>query len=574
MTDQEKKYERSHLAALGILCAVTLFYGLWRLPLIGPDEPRYAEIARSMVRSGDWITPRLAGIEWFEKPALTYWLSAIGYRVIGDSEFAARVGIALFAALGVVMLYFAGARLRSARFGYLSGSVLASSGIWLAFGRVATFDLPLAVSIELALLAFLLWDAAAEGWRRKLLWGIFWFGLGLGVLAKGLVGVLLPLMIIGLYLLLTGGLRAILRPPGLNLAGLNLAGLLIGVAIFLATAAVWYGPMLARHGRGFVDEFFIAHHFQRYLTDRYRHPQPGWFFAAIAVAGTFPWSFVLLARLGGLWSRRGQLLVHRFEIFVWLWAAVPVIFFSFSGSKLPGYIMPVFPALAMLVALQLDEWWENASPSRREVVAVTLTAVAIFLVGVFLALRGPREMGIEIFTSFRLGGTAILVAIVWMMVWFLLNLRAATRFLPFGFAFVVVALVNLLTPVLAERESLRALGELATRQARPGERLVFFINSNHRLNYYATDLPLRDDKAYFVTAMSPEQIVPLIEANGGESILVASQRQWASVVRSSPLLRVEDLGEQRGAVKCSPRCDLLLLRARRNEEGERRYATR
>ena len=111
--------------------------------MIGPDEPRYTEIAREMYQTGDWITPRLAGMHWFEKPALTYWLVAAGFQVFGVSEFTARLPIALFSSFGVFLLFYFGRRLFTTRFGYLSAAALITSSLWVGFSRAATFDLPL-----------------------------------------------------------------------------------------------------------------------------------------------------------------------------------------------------------------------------------------------------------------------------------------------------------------------------------------------------------------------------------------------------------------------------------------------
>ncbi|MFZ4983885.1 MAG: ArnT family glycosyltransferase [Blastocatellia bacterium] len=548
----------SHLAALGLLIFFLLIFGTWKLPLIGPDEPRYAEIGRTMALTGDWITPRLGGIDWFEKPALTYWLVAVGFKLLGSSEFAARVGVGVTGAFGVLLLYFAGIRLRSARFGYLSGSVLASCGIWFGFSRVATFDLPLAVTIELALLAGLFQARERHSRPQWRWWMLFSFALGLAMLAKGLVGLLLPSAIVGLHALLTGGLRRLLHP----------GKLIVGLVIFTAVSSLWYGPMLVRHGQTFIDEFFIAHHFQRYLTNQYRHPQPAWFFIAIAVGGSFPWICPLLAR--GLdairnWRRLTVDEDGRVELYLWLWVLIPILFFSFSVSKLPGYILPVFPALAMIIARQLEDWWDESVPSRSQVVSVVLTAVMIFVLAVIIGLRGAGLLGLDKFSAFRLAGFGVLIALCSVVIWFLLNIRAVTRFLPFGFALLVVAIVNIVTPVLAERETLKSLGELATRAAHPGERLVFYINSNHRINFYATALPLRDSKSYFVTVIDQAEIPGLIDRHGGESILVLAQREWSRLLEKSVFVRVDVLGEQRGPVKCSPKCDLVLLRARKAE---------
>lgn len=547
-----------HLLALGALTFFLLIFGTWELPLIGPDEPRYAEIGRSMALTGDWITPRLGGIDWFEKPALTYWLVAFGVKLLGSSEFAARIGVGLTGAFGVLLLYLAGTRFRSARFGYLSGSVLVSCGIWFGFSRVATFDLPLAVTVELALIAYLFHRRQPTPRGQWGWWIVFSGALGLAMLAKGLVGLLLPSAIVGLHALLTGGLRRLLHP----------GRLLTGLGIFVLVSSAWYGPMFVRHGQTFIDEFFIAHHFQRYLTNQYRHPQPAWFFFVIAIVGCFPWVFPLLTRGAAAVRSWKRMIVDedgRFELYFWLWVLVPVLFFSFSVSKLPGYILPVFPGLAVIIARQLEDWWGESTPSRGQVVSVVLTGLTIFIIAVLIGLRGSSLVGLDKFSAFRLAGFGSLVALCYVMVWFLLNIRAATRFLPFGLALIVVAVVNLATPTLAERETLKSLGERAVSVARPGERLVFYINSNHRINYYATSLPLRDSKSYFVIVIDQAEIPRLIDEHGGESILVLAQREWSRLLVESDVLRVDQLGEQRGPVKCSPKCDLVLLRARKRE---------
>src|SRR5262245_37958237 len=198
----QRQREYFYTIALVILCAVLFFYGLGSLPFIGPDEPRYAEVAREMLASGDWITPRLGGLKWFEKPAMTYWLSGAGYALFGENELGARFGIALVATLGVLLLYWFGRKVRSAQYGYLSAASLVTCGLWPGFARGATFDLPLAVAMELALFSFFLWEDRQRAEDRNGLWYVFSFALGLAVLSKGLVGIVLPLAIIAPYLLL------------------------------------------------------------------------------------------------------------------------------------------------------------------------------------------------------------------------------------------------------------------------------------------------------------------------------------------------------------------------------------
>jgi 4-amino-4-deoxy-L-arabinose transferase-like glycosyltransferase len=552
-SDGQKWSELKYIIALAALCALVNFYGLGSLPLIGPDEPRYAEVAREMYETGDWITPRLGGIKWFEKPALTYWLSAAGYKLFGLSEFAARFNIAVIASLGVLLIFFFGWRMRSSRFGYLSASVLVTCGLWPGFARGATFDLPLAVAISVGLLSFFWWESRDEPKGKNLWWWIFCFSLGLAVLAKGLVGIVLPVAIIGSYLLLAGRLKIVFRP----------LLLFVGALIFLAVASTWYWPVIARHGMEFIDEFFIAHHFQRYVSNRYKHPQPFYFFFLVAFAGSFPWSFFMAS---SAWAMLKKLRTKfdweedRFKVFLWLWVLAPIIFFSFSGSKLPGYILPVFPPIALLIGLELENWWADEEPRRMKLLAVA-TVFLIFGVALVVGLRGDSELGLEIFDSFTVATIAVMVAVVYLALWFLLSGRAATLFLPFGLAVVVATVVNIVFPVLGRGESLRELSLIARQMALPGERLVFYVNQDHGINFYATELPLRDERSELIVVATPEEVESLMRATGSRSILVASLERWANGVNETSSVKFQKLGEQKRNKSCSPECDWVLQRA-------------
>ena len=554
------RQERYYLPALLLLGAGILFYGLGRLPLIGPDEPRYAEVAREMFASGDWITPRLGGIHWFEKPALTYWLVASGFTLFGVSEWAARFFIALGAGAGALMLYFFGRRVRSARFGYLSAAALLSSGIWLGFGRGATFDTPLAMTMELSLLAFYLWDREqGEGGKTNFWWYVCCAGLGLAVLAKGLAGLVLPVGVIGLYLLLARRLLKLLKRPGL---------LVIGAVIFLAMAATWYGPMFARHGREFWNEFFLAHHFQRYLTNKYQHPQPVYFFLAIALMGCVPWTFHLIAAAQQTIKRWRDFAAKeiaepdRLCLFVWLWALLPVIFFSFSGSKLPGYILPVFPAIALLVGGELERLWTEGA-TRRFRWMNTLNGLLLVVIAAIVWLRGSAEMGASENEARLAAAVVMAVAIIYLaLVWWRRE-KAATRLLPFGVLAIVLAASHLLFAGLGRQESMRDLSHLAQQQAAPGERLIFYINTEQSLNFYAPELPLRDEKAAMLTLMTTDEIVARLKEDHLPGLLVIVLQRWSGTLGDDERLSVERLGEQPRANRHQDGLDdLVLMRVR------------
>ncbi|MGH9751325.1 MAG: hypothetical protein ACREA2_00945, partial [Blastocatellia bacterium] len=405
--------------------------------------------------------------------------------------------------------------------------------------------------------------------------------------AKGLVGVVLPLVIIAPYLILTGAWRSLMRPRLI----------IFGAAILLATAAVWYAPVAARNGRAFIDEFFIGHHFQRYLSNKYRHPQPFYFFPLVALAASFPWSFYLLWSLArpASWAslkRRRQASqenrqdlqdcsglrsvqknpeqsyksclfsdekLDRLHLFLLLWIVVPIIFFSFSGSKLPGYILPIFPAVALIVGRELDRWWSDESRPSKAPQFLTASLLAAAGIGAGVLLQ--RELGVSARDAWLMGSGVVLVATVYLGLLFFKQVRAATLYLPVGLAVIVAAATHLVFPGLGNRESLKKLSLMALQAARPSERLVFFIHHDHGVNFYATGLPLRDDRSELVTVTSAEEIARLIEAGRGRSILVMSPKRWSDEVSKSGTLRVEKIGEQEFNAACSPGCDWTLLRA-------------
>lgn len=541
-----------YLIGLAVLCGVVFFYGLGRLPFIGPDEPRYAEVARAMYTSGDWITPRLGEINWFEKPALTYWLSIIGYQIFGISEFGARCVVAVVASLGALLLFCFGGRVHSARWGYLSAAVLVTCGLWPGFARGATFDLPLAVAMELALLSFFRWSSKEAPTGRTRYWWVFCLALGLAVLAKGLIGLVLPLAIIAPYLLLTRQWRLVLQPRLL----------LLGALLFLATTAVWYAPMLLRHGRTFVDEFFIAHHFQRYLSNKYRHPQPFYFFPVVALIGTFPWSFHFVAsawRTVKDWRTLGR---DHLRLFLWLWVIVPILFFSFSGSKLPGYVLPIFPAAALLIGGELERWWREVKSAGLSVLGV-LTGLLITAAGIGMATVGQRELGIAARPAWWLAGVTVAVTLAYLGALAWRGGRTATLLLPFGLAVIIIAATHLIFPALGRRESLRDLSLVALRAALPGERLVFYVNHDQGINFYATSLPLRDARSELITLFSTQELGRLVQGSRSQSLLVVTPKRWSEGLAAAAELQTEALGEQNFRARCSPDCDWLLLRVRR-----------
>ena len=348
-------------AWLLLLLAIIAFYlyGLGHLPFVGPDEPRYAEVAREMYLRGDLITPTLGGKPWFEKPALLYWMIMGGFRLFGVSEWAARIGPALCGLLTSAAVFWIGRSVCSRSetglggLGLWSALIAGSMGGLIAFSRAASFDIVVTMTTTIAFACFLRAELEKEDKRRNLLLACFYIFVGASLLAKGLVGIVIPFGVVIVYYLFRR------RWPERGI----LMSLLWGPPIALVVAASWYGPVIARNGWPFIDQFFIQHHFARYVSNKYRHPQPVYYYVIVIVLLTLPWTAFLFDALLRLkkWSWRGDRPEDKFRIFALAWLLLPVFFFSFSGSKLPGYILPALPAVALLAGERLRTFLRSNS---------------------------------------------------------------------------------------------------------------------------------------------------------------------------------------------------------------------
>jgi 4-amino-4-deoxy-L-arabinose transferase-like glycosyltransferase len=335
--------KRVYLLLFAIIIAFYL-YGLGKLPLLGPDEPRYAQVAREMFVTGDVVTPTLGHHTWFEKPALLYWMIAGSFKVFGVNEWAARFGPALCGLLTIAALWFVGREIdREEPRGFAFWSVVVSGSCLglIVFSRAASFDVVITMTTSWALAFFLLHELRN---KRSFLAGFYVF-VGVSLLAKGLVGIVIPFGVVGLYYVLR---RAW---PSRSV----ILSLFWGMPLALAVSAIWYGPVIARHGWTFIDEFFVQHHFARYVSNKYHHPQPIYFYPVIILMLALPWTPYLIAALAKVrsWKWRGGDSLNVVRVFSLAWLLLPIVFFSFSGSKLPGYVLPAIPAIALLVSDRL-----------------------------------------------------------------------------------------------------------------------------------------------------------------------------------------------------------------------------
>ncbi len=333
-------------AFLALLVLVSLAIGIDNLgrALANPDEGRYSEISREMAASGDWVTPRLNGIKYFEKPPLQYWATAASFRIFGIDEWTARLYVALCGLATLLLVGFTALRLGNAETGLASMIVLVSSPYFMALGGVVTLDMGLTLWTTLTLCAYLLAERPGLDARAHRNWMLLaWAGIALAVLSKGLVGLIFPAAALGLLCLA----RFDFSP----LARLEWS---YGLTLFFALAAPWF-VLVSYANPEFPEFFFIHEHFQRFLTTTHRRTQPWWYFLPILAAGLLPWMFTLPSALVHGWRapvRADSVPPLRFAI---LWGLFIVAFFSLSGSKLPAYILPAFPALALVIGRYLAQ---------------------------------------------------------------------------------------------------------------------------------------------------------------------------------------------------------------------------
>jgi 4-amino-4-deoxy-L-arabinose transferase-like glycosyltransferase len=345
--------------------AAAWFGTLGLRPLYKADESRYAEIPREMVASGDWITPRLNGFKYFEKPPLQYWATAFFYKTLGIKDWTSRLWTALLGFAGILLVLNAGTRLYGPPAGAFAAAVLAGSLAYVAGAQINTLDMGLSFFLSGAVFAL------ALGYPI-----IFWACCALAVLSKGLVGIVLPLGALGLYVLIKRDWRLIreMRP-------------IAGPLVFLLIAAPWFVAVSMRNPE-FAHFFFIQEHFQRFTSDVHKRTAPPWFFLAVLALGFLP---LLLPVLVGWW-RGIRSRAPSFDAGFWLalWALVVLAFFSASSSKLPPYILPAFPALAVLAGKVLAEG------GRRLLVA---QAIAMVVIGAAAAVAFPQYEG-EAYASY------------------------------------------------------------------------------------------------------------------------------------------------------------------------------
>jgi 4-amino-4-deoxy-L-arabinose transferase-like glycosyltransferase len=425
--------EIAEAATLFGLTAFFLFYGLVPifggdgLGLVGADEPRYAQVAREMLARRDYVTPVLWGHPWLEKPALYYWRAMFAFREFGVHDWSARLPSASFAFMLVVLIYLHIRRFRNG--GQLDAALItASCAAILSFARGASTDMQLAAPFAIGMLGWYAWyETNSKFW----LFDIYFF-VGAATLAKGPIAPLMALVIIGIF----AGLR---REWSLFRRSLWWPGMVLYFAMVLP----WFIAVQLRNPT-FLKIFFLEHNLERFATDRFEHYHPFWYYVPVMLLGLTPWAVIAVTAfvdaVGGSineWRvRRAKILYvghgragDAFPEFLVLWALVPILIFSFSESKLPGYILPAVPPLTILAGDYLNRIRNRGLKPWLLVLHAVLTGIlTMFVLLMPLHLRDPEAVPprIAIIAAGMVGVAATVFILITVARFGLKRLRIAT----------------------------------------------------------------------------------------------------------------------------------------------------
>ena len=478
---------------------------------MGPDEPRYAEVAREMYLRHTLVTPTLGGHPWFEKPALLYWMMVASFAAFGVSEWAARLGPAISGLLTIAAVYWIGRRVElksqanDSKLAIYCALVAASSGGLIVFSRGASFDIVVTMTLTIALGFFLAAEIDTDNKHRRWLLSGFYFFVGMSLLAKGLVGIVIPFGVVATYYLMRR------KWPRRELA----SSVIWGPPLALVVAGVWYAPVIARNGWPFIDQFFIQHHFARYVSNKYRHPQPVYFYLPIVLVLSLPWTPFLIDSLARArrWKWRSDHAEDKFRVFALAWFVLPIVFFSLSKSKLPAYVLPSLPAAALLAGEQLEKFVRGTAKGSwaMRAVAVMLLTFAVGLV-VYAERSGNVSLRCALFVAAPLT-LAGLVAVAWRR-----KRRLTAVLIVLSVFFATQLALFCAADKIARRESIRDLIHLADARGY-GTAPIFALHriertaefyAAGRVAYGSDGEPVRFESGYEVAKQARQTRGPIL----------------------------------------------------------------
>src|ERR1700674_677870 len=521
MTQGTNPRTRTDVLLLAAFCGFLFFYGLGAFGLVGADEPRYAQVAREMLDRSDWVTPTLQGKPWLEKPALYYWQAMLSFRAFGVTDRAARLPAAFDAVVLIAAIYFF---LRRYRPGCeLDGALItASCAAVVGFARAAATDMPLAATFAIALLGWYAWYESRES-RRNIYLAAFYIFLALGTLAKGPVAPALAAVIIFLFVAVKRDWRALPRTLWIP-----------GVVLYFAVMLPWYIAVQVRNPE-FFRVFILEHNLARFSQDVYHHRQPFWFYLPVFLLAMMPWTlaliFAIFERARLIWSEGKEKEAFSspedsWQLFLLIWMLVPVLFFSASQSKLPGYILPAVPAGALLVTEYLAARRGEARPGEENRFSPLFAAAQGVLCGlmIFAALSAALAAASIAINQHLLWGTGTYVVAAIAAVFAIgitavllsrVGLRLLSRVTMFAVVVSVAAVVRLAAPVIDATQSARPIAE--SIQAFSHEPVPIALYHINRVQEYGLEFYLNRPAQPYESGNIPAAAHVLVAAQGTQS---------------------------------------------------------
>ncbi|AOJ25017.1 glycosyltransferase family 39 protein [Burkholderia seminalis] len=498
---------RITLVLLIVALAIVWFAPLGLRHLIPSDEGRYAEMAREMFVTGDWITPRYNGYKYFEKPPLQTWLNALTFAWFGIGEWQARLYTAVASFAGVLLVGYTGARLFNPLSGFLAAVVLASSPYWNLMGHFNALDMGLAFWMALSLCSLLLAQrpglrpAAVRGW----MWAC-WAAMALAVLSKGLVGLILPGAVLVLYTLIARDWALWKR-----------LYLVSGLVIFFAIVTPWF-VLVQQRNPEFFNFFFIVQQFRRYLTPEQNRPGPLYYFVPVLLVGFLPWLSVAWQSIRHALRMPRQPNGFSPMLVLLIWSAFIFLFFSTSHSKLISYVLPVAPALALIIGAYLPLM--TADRFRRHLLGYLVFFVAAAFGIIFLAYQGDARTPNALYRAFQMwlyAGLAVSAALTLAAAWLNRRTGAAAALAAFGAAWLAFGTIGGTGHDEFGRYSSGALLAPAVRAELaklPPDTPFYSIEMlDHTFPFYmghTTIMVQRQDELAFGISMEPNKWIPTV----------------------------------------------------------------
>ncbi|MDY4919971.1 MAG: glycosyltransferase family 39 protein [Phascolarctobacterium sp.] len=436
-----RQIEKNSLLIIAGLVLFTIFFGIGGVPLLDPDEPVYAETAREMIQFSDYLSPRIFGNYWYDKPPMYYWLVALSQHIFGFTEFAARFPASLMACGTVIMLYVSTTTLFNEKAGFWSAVILTSCVQFFYMGKAAVTDTTLLFFMSGAILCF----AHRKYW-------LMYICMALATVTKGPIGIVFPGAIIFIYLAMMGQLREILRMHVVR-----------GTLLYFLVASPWYYAMYTVHGMQFIETFLGFHNVTRFTTPEHANRVTFWYYFPVIILGMFPWTGMLVQAVKAsicesrIDDMRQLLLYH-------VWAGFVFIFFTICQTKLTSYILPMFPPMAVIIGWNVSRMLTKMRHNSTYYSWICGSGLMFLLLGIGWFV-GANYLPEAAFSLYILGGLTLIIGFgavfsLWyyrdieMSCW--LHTLVGLVTMCVAFAFVM--------PVIADRFSVKSMSAVYAEQ--------------------------------------------------------------------------------------------------------------